>query len=56
MRFKLTDGLGCEIPENELHVPYYGENCQTCGRSLTCNVCSRCGKCGTMRNDSEENE
>ena len=31
MRFKLTDGLGCEIPENELHVPYYGENCQTCG-------------------------
>ena len=56
MRFKLTDGLGCEIPENELYVPYYGENCQTCGSRLTCNGCSRCGKCEAMRNDSKENE
>ena len=55
MRFKLTDGLGCEIPENELYTPYYGENCQNCGSRLICNGCSRCGKCRGSRSDSEEN-
>ena len=54
MRFKLTDGLGCEIPENELYTPYYGENCQNCGSRLICNGCSRCGKCRGSRSEAEE--
>jgi protein gp37 len=49
IKWKLTNNLGLEIPEQELYVPYYGENCQTCGSRLICNGCSRCGKCGATQ-------
>lgn len=43
--FKLTDGWGYPIPDEQLYKPYFGERCQTCGMRQTCNGCSRCGKC-----------
>lgn len=46
IRFHLTDEWGYPIPEEELYVPKYGENCMTCGSKLICNGCSGCGKCG----------
>lgn len=44
--WKLTDGWGLPIPENELYRPFFRERCQTCGMQITCNGCSRCGRCG----------
>ncbi len=46
IRFVLCDTWGNPIPENELYVPHYRENCEECGSRLICNGCSDCGKCG----------
>ena len=45
MDFRLTDGWGYPVPEDQMYRPYYGEKCRTCGMRLICNGCSRCGKC-----------
>ena len=45
MVWKLTDGWGYPLKDNQLYKPYFGERCQSCGMRLTCNGCSRCGKC-----------
>ena len=29
----------------ELYVPHFRTNCETCGSKLICNGCSDCGKC-----------
>ncbi|MBQ8515343.1 MAG: DUF5131 family protein [Ruminococcus sp.] len=44
-KYKLTDGLGIEIPEEWLYRPYFREGCHTCGSKPICNGCSKCGKC-----------
>ena len=46
MEFKLHDGWGYPIPEEQLYVPYFGQHCRECGMRISCNGCSRCGKCG----------
>jgi len=46
--FKLTDRLGCPIPEDQLYRPYFGDRCHRCGMRLCCNGCSRCGRCGVQ--------
>ncbi|MCD8090669.1 MAG: phage Gp37/Gp68 family protein [Clostridiales bacterium] len=43
--FKLTDSFGEPIPQNELYVPRYRKNCESCGSKPICNGCSDCGKC-----------
>ena len=43
--FRLTDAWGCPIPESDLHKPYFGERCQSCGMKMICSGCSRCGNC-----------
>ena len=43
--WKLSDGYGLPLPEDQLYVPYFGERCQTCGMQPICNGCSRCGRC-----------
>ena len=46
IRFRLTDELGYDIPEENLYVPHYHPvTCRECGSRLTCNGCSDCGKC-----------
>ena len=45
MIFKLKDSWGLPVSKENLYVPYYGENCKTCGSKLICNGCSNCGKC-----------
>lgn len=50
IQWKLTDRFGNAIPENELYVPSYGDNCAVCGSKLICNGCSNCGKCGSDSN------
>ncbi|MBR3317648.1 MAG: DUF5131 family protein [Atopobiaceae bacterium] len=45
IEFKLTDGLGLPLSDEDLYHPYFGERCQTCGMRLACNGCTRCGKC-----------
>lgn len=46
LKFKLTDLLGMEIPEEELYVPQYNhKNCQECGKREFCNGCVQCGLC-----------
>lgn len=45
IRWRLTNPLGLDIPEGELYVPHYRENCRECGSRLICNGCSDCGKC-----------
>ena len=49
IKFRLTDSFGLDIPQSELYVPYYGENCAECGSRLICNGCSNCGKCGGQK-------
>ena len=46
IEFKLYDGWGYPVPEEDLYVPHYGPNCAECGSRLICNGCSDCGKCG----------
>jgi len=38
-------GLPYPIPQEELYVPHFRANCETCGSRLICNGCSNCGKC-----------
>lgn len=45
MEFNLYDEWGYDIPDEQLYVPHYGENCNQCGSKLICNGCSDCGKC-----------
>jgi hypothetical protein len=42
--FRLEDEYG-SIPTENLYVPHYRTNCQTCGSKLICNGCSDCGRC-----------
>ena len=46
LRFNLVDSWGMPIPEKELYVKQYCENCEECSMKLVCNGCSGCGKCG----------
>ena len=46
LRFHLVDSWGMPIPEKELYVKQYCENCEECSMKLVCNGCSGCGKCG----------
>lgn len=43
--FNLTDDWGYPIPEGDMYIPHYGNNCNECGSKLICNGCSDCGKC-----------
>lgn len=45
INFILTDGLGIPIPDEELYVPHFQDNCKICGSRIICNGCSDCGKC-----------
>lgn len=45
IEFHLTNDFGQEIPQNELYIPHYRKNCETCGSKLICNGCSNCGRC-----------
>lgn len=47
--FKLTDSFGEPISQNELYVPRYRKNCESCGSKPICNGCSNCGKCGDLQ-------
>ena len=47
IEFRLTDGWGYPLTEDQLYKPYFGERCRTCGMKMTCNGCSNCGKCKT---------
>lgn len=47
IEFKLTDGWGYPLTEDQLYTPHFGERCRTCGMKMTCNGCSECGKCKT---------
>jgi len=49
IEWRLTDSFGLEIPESELYVPHYCENCELCASRLTCNGCSNCGKCNNEK-------
>jgi len=45
MEWNLTDRFGNPIPEDQLYVPHYRDNCHKCGSKLICNGCSDCGRC-----------
>ena len=45
IRFDLVDDWGYPIPQEDLYVPHFRTNCETCGSKLICNGCSDCGKC-----------
>lgn len=45
MNFRLTYGLGIEVPESERYVPQYRSYCEKCGSRLICNGCADCGQC-----------
>ena len=47
IEFKLTDGWGYPLTEDQLYTPHFGERCRTCGMKMICNGCSECGKCKT---------
>ncbi len=47
LKFSFTDGLGLSIPDDQLHVPYYCENCEECAIRPVCNGCNKCGRCKT---------
>ena len=44
IRFDLVDDWGYPIPQEDLYVPHFRANCETCGSKLICNGCSDCGK------------
>ena len=55
LKFKLTDALGMEIPEDALYVPQYcHSNCRECGGRGFCNGCVQCGLC-ERKGDSSQN-
>jgi protein gp37 len=43
--WRLTDLFGMDIPPQDLYVPHYRKNCETCGSKPICNGCSDCGRC-----------
>ncbi len=43
--FILKNEEGIIIPQNELYVPKYYDNCLECGSRPICNGCCKCGKC-----------
>jgi protein gp37 len=45
INWRLTNALGMELPQEELYVPHYRQNCEKCGSRLICNGCSDCGRC-----------
>ena len=45
VHWRLTDPLGLEIPQEELHQPVYHEHCRECGSRLICNGCGGCPRC-----------
>lgn len=45
MQFRLFDGLGLEIAEQDLHQPIFGDHCLKCGSKPICNGCCNCGRC-----------
>jgi len=45
IHFDLVDDWGYPIPQEDLYVPHFRANCETCGSKLICNGCSDCGKC-----------
>ena len=46
LKFKLTDALGMEIPEDTLYEPQFcHSNCAECGAHGFCNGCVQCGLC-----------
>lgn len=45
IEFKLADHFGFPIPQEQLYVPHFRENCEKCGSRLICNGCSDCGRC-----------
>lgn len=45
IKWKLTDGFGIPLTQDELYIPSYKEHCHRCGSKLICNGCSDCGKC-----------
>ena len=45
LRFRLTDGLGFEIPEDEQYRPIFRDCCARCGNRPICNGCSNCKRC-----------
>ena len=45
IHFDLVDDWGYPIPQEDLYVPHFRTNCETCGSKLICNGCSDCGKC-----------
>ncbi len=46
VRYRLTDSLGFEIPDEYLYKPTFSARCRMCASRMTCNGCSGCGKCG----------
>ena len=46
MKFKLTNEIGIDIPEEYLHAPEFCQTCEMCASRPLCNGCSGCGKCG----------
>jgi peptidyl-tRNA hydrolase len=45
IHFDLVDDWGYPISQEDLYVPHFRANCETCGSKLICNGCSDCGKC-----------
>ena len=42
IHFDLVDDWGYPIPQEDLYVPHFRTNCETCGSKLICNGCSDC--------------
>lgn len=51
MKFMLETEYG-SVPEKDLYVPHYRENCERCASRLICNGCSDCGKCSKYNQES----
>ncbi len=45
IKWRLSDMLGRELPEDELYVPRFRKSCAVCGSRPICNGCSDCGAC-----------
>ena len=45
MEFDLVDTWGLPVPEDQLYVKHYCDNCRECAMKLICNGCSDCGRC-----------
>ncbi len=45
LRFRLFDGLGLEIAEQDLYQPVFNDQCLKCGSKPICNGCCDCSRC-----------